>query len=167
MSFFWLDRSMHQNSFKFKMKLLPIEVEEASNSEYRRNPECIEILNVYPGFYARVGFVKPWVGYFASGDDDEIIGCGGFKGRPVNGKVEIAYGTFKSYQGRGVATEICRQLVVLAIQTDRSTRITARTLMEPNASTRVLKKNGFEFIGIVYDEEDGNVWEWEFKKTDA
>jgi len=89
MSFFWLNHLMHQNSFKFKMKLLPIEVEEASNSEYRRNPECIEILNVYPGFYARVGFVKPWVGYFASGDDDEIIGCGGFKGSPVNGKVEI------------------------------------------------------------------------------
>jgi len=149
------------------MKLLPIEVDDVSNSEYRGNPECIEILDVYPVYYARVGFMKPWIGYFASGDNDEIVGCGGFKGSPVKGKVEIAYGTFKNYQGRGVATEICRQLVLLAIQTDSSIRITARTLMEPNASTRVLKKNGFEFMGIVYDEEDGDVWEWELRKTDA
>ena len=144
------------------MKLLPIEIDEALNSEYRNNTECIEILNVYPGFYERVGFTKPWIGYFATTDSGEIIGCGGFKGRPVNGKVEIAYGTFENYQGNGVATEICKQLVSLSIRTDPSVRITARTLMEPNASTRVLKNNGFEFIGIVYDAEDGNVWEWEF-----
>jgi RimJ/RimL family protein N-acetyltransferase len=146
------------------MKLIPIEVDEALNSEYRSNPECIDILDVYPGFYERVGFIKPWIGYFATGDDGEIIGCGGFKGRPLNGKVEIAYGTFKNYEGRGVATEICKQLVSLSIRSDPSVRIMARTLMEPNASTRVLKKNGFEFIGIVYDVEDGNVWEWEFKR---
>jgi len=146
------------------MKLIPIEVDEALNSGFRSNPECIEILNVYPSFYQRVGFIKPWIGYFATGDNDEIIGCGGFKGKPVNSKVELAYGTFKNYQGRGVATEICRQLVSLSLQTDLSIRIIARTWMEPNASTRVLKKNGFEFIGIVYDEEDGNVWEWEFKR---
>ena len=97
------------------MKLIPIEVDEALNSEYRSNPECIDILDVYPGFYERVGFIKPWIGYFATGDDGEIIGCGGFKGRPLNGKVEIAYGTFKNYEGRGVATEICKQLVSLSI----------------------------------------------------
>ena len=97
------------------MKLIPIEVDEALNSEYRSNPECIDILDVYPGFYERVGFIKPWIGYFATWHNDEIIGCGGFKGRPLNGKVEIAYGTFKNYEGRGVATEICRQLVSLSI----------------------------------------------------
>ena len=146
------------------MILLPIEVDESSTSLYRSNPDCVEVLDVYPGFYKRVGFIKPWIGYFATLDGKEIIGCGGFKGRPVNGKVEIAYGTFKKYEGQGVATGICRQLVLLSIQTDPSIRVTARTLMEPNASTRVLKKNGFEFAGMVYDEEDGNVWEWELKK---
>lgn len=28
-----------------------------------------------------------------------------------------------------------------------------------------LKKNGFECLGFVVDEEDGNVLEWEFKST--
>jgi len=37
--------------------------------------------------------------------------------------------------------------------------------LETNASTQVLKKNGFECTGIVSDEEDGNVWEWELKKA--
>ena len=59
------------------MKLIPIEVDEALNSRFRSNPECIEILNVYPGFYQRVCFIKPWIGYFATGHTDEIIGCGG------------------------------------------------------------------------------------------
>ena len=149
------------------MTLLPIEIDEASNSGFRNNAECVEVLNVYPGFYERVGFIKPWIGYFATPDGAEIIGCGGFKGKPVNGKVEIAYGTFKKYEGRGMATEICKQLVLLARQTDPSIRVTARTLMETNASTRVLKKNGFEFTGIVNDDDDGDVWEWELKKVPA
>ena len=65
-----------------------------------------------------MGFIKPWIGYFATMDGNEIIGCGGFKGKPVAGKVEIAYGTFKNYKGMGVATEICRQLVLLSLKTD-------------------------------------------------
>ena len=146
------------------MTLLPIEIDETSNAGFNNNPECVEVMNVYPGFYKRIGFIKPWIGYFATLDGNEVIGCGGFKGKPVEGRVEIAYGTFKNYEGRGIATEICRQLVLLSLQTDPSLRITARTLMETNASTQVLKKNGFEFIGVVYDEEDGNVWEWELRK---
>ncbi|MGZ5135172.1 MAG: GNAT family N-acetyltransferase, partial [Flavitalea sp.] len=77
---------------------------------------------------------------------------------------EIAYGTFKKYEGQGFGTEICRQLVSLSLQTDPSIRITARTFLESNASTTILIRNGFECIGIVYDEEDGDVWEWEFQK---
>ena len=35
--------------------------------------------------------------------------------------------------------------------------------MEENASTKVLKKNSYEFVGVVIDPEDGEVWEWKFK----
>jgi len=147
------------------MILLPIDIDDTLNSDFKNNPECVEVLNVYPGFYERIGFIKPWIGYFATLDGNEIIGCGGFKGKPVEGRVEIAYGTFKNYEGRGVATEICRLLVLVSLQTDPSLRITARTFLETNASTQVLKKNGFECTGIVSDEEDGNVWEWELKKA--
>ena len=145
------------------MKLLPIDMDETQNLQFRENPECLEVLTAYPGYYKKVGYNKPWIGYFATIDGKEMIGCGGYKGKPKDGKIEIAYGTFKKYEGRGTGTEICRQLVLLSLQTDPSIRITARTFLENNASTRILKRNGFECVGIVFDEEDGDVWEWELK----
>jgi hypothetical protein len=33
-------------------------------------------------------------------------------------------------------------------------------LPEENFSTKILKKNGFKFSGVVNDAEDGDVWEW-------
>lgn len=146
------------------MQLLPIEIEEAKNTAFRKNAECIEVLKVYPGYYEKVGYNKPWIGYFAINDADEIVGAAGYKGKPKDGKVEIAYGTFEKYRGQGIGTDICRQLVLLSLQADPSIRITARTFPDGDASMKILKKNGFECLGIVYDEEDGNVFEWEFKK---
>ncbi|MGZ8537921.1 MAG: GNAT family N-acetyltransferase [Flavisolibacter sp.] len=145
------------------MQFLPIDIDESKNLQFSYHPECLQVLNVYPGYYNRVGYNKPWIGYFATIDGKEIIGCGGFKGKPKEGKVEVAYGTFKNHERKGFGTEICRQLVLLSLQSDPTIRITARTLMENNASTQILKKNGFKFNGIVFDEEDGDVWEWELK----
>ncbi len=34
--------------------------------------------------------------------------------------------------------------------------------MEENASVKVLRKNNYEFTGVVTDPEDGDVWEWKF-----
>jgi [ribosomal protein S5]-alanine N-acetyltransferase len=146
------------------VKLLPIDIDTTSNARFNANPECVEVLNVYPGYYNKVGYNLPWIGYFATDDDIEIIGCGGFKGKPRNGTIEIAYATFKKFQGKGIGTEICRQLVLLALRTDPSIRITARTLPEKSASTGILQRNGFKHLGVVFDEDDGDVWEWEYQK---
>jgi len=146
------------------MLLLPIDTDQTKNVKFKENPECVPILNVYPDFYQRVGYNKPWIGYFVTIDRDEIVGAGGYKGKPREGKVEIAYGTFKRYEGQGIGTEICRQLVLLSQNTDPAIRITARTLQDGYASIKILKKNGFECSGIVHDEEDGEVLEWELKK---
>ena len=146
------------------MLLLPIDTDQTKNVRFKENPECVPILNVYPDFYQRVGYNKPWIGYFVTIDRDEIVGAGGYKGKPRQGKVEIAYGTFKRYEGQGIGTEICRQLVLLSQNTDPAIRITARTLQDGYASIKILKKNGFECSGIVHDEEDGEVLEWELKK---
>jgi ribosomal-protein-alanine N-acetyltransferase len=147
------------------MTLLPIELDVSLNNKFSENPECAAILSVYPDYYNRVGFNKPWIGYFATIDGVGIIGCGGFKGQPQEGKIEIAYGTFKNFEGQGIGTEICRQLVLLSLQTDPSIKIKARTLMEINGSTTILERNGFKCLGIVFDKEDGDVWEWEFQNT--
>jgi len=37
-------------------------------------------------------------------------------------------------------------------------------LPENNASAGILKRNGFIMGGKVWDEEDGDVWEWFYKK---
>jgi RimJ/RimL family protein N-acetyltransferase len=98
-------------------------------------------------------------------DGNALVGTAGFKGKPKEGKVEIAYGTFKNYEGQGIGTEICRQLVLLALQSDPDVRITARTLQDGHASMAILKKNGFKYMGVVWDEEDGDVLEWELPRN--
>ena len=39
--------------------------------------------------------------------------------------------------------------------------------MEENHSARILRKNAFEWLGIVNDPDDGDVWEWEYKRNDV
>lgn len=113
-------------------------------------------------YYKVIGFTQPWIGYFAI-KDKRVVGTGGYKGAPKNQTVEIAYSTFPDFEGQGIGTEICYALVELAQQTNASIRITARTLPEWNASTRILQKNQFVCLGSVIDPEDGEVWEWEHK----
>ena len=147
------------------MKLLPIDIDETKNAHFLENRECLAALEVYPDYYKRVGYNPPWIGYFVADDKNEMVGCGGYKGKPKVDTVEIAYGTFKKFEGQGVGTQICRQLVLLSLQTDPAIKIRARTLPENHASIGILKRNGFECLGLVYDEDDGDVLEWAFKKN--
>ena len=110
-------------------------------------------------FYNRVGYVPPWMGYYVK-HDNELVASVGFKGPPVNGMIEIAYGVFEPFQRKGIGTAVCKMLVDLAIKTDPSIKITARTFAASNFSTRILEKNNFYFNGPVMDPEDGEVWEW-------
>jgi [ribosomal protein S5]-alanine N-acetyltransferase len=145
------------------MQLLPIKQTTEENIDFINDPACNETLNMTIAFYKRVGFNPPWIGYYAE-ENGELIGSAAFKGKPINNTVEIAYNTFENHQHQGIGTRICKQLVELAMATDPSVRITARTLPEKNYSTRILEKNNFILLGFVTDPEDGEVWEWEFKK---
>lgn len=96
------------------------------------------------------------------------VGDCGYKGPPDSEScVEIAYGLAPNYRGRGYATEAARALVNYAFGTGCVRLIRAHTLPEPNASTRVLTKCGFQYIGEVVDPEDGLVWRWEKHQTVA
>lgn len=144
------------------MELIAIQPEPQHNEEFASNPLCGEMLPMTIDFYKRVGFRPPWISYCAR-VDGKLVGVAGFKGKPVNNTVEIAYGTFEPFQNKGIGVQICRQLVALSLATDPLVRITARTLPENNFSSRVLQKNGFIRLGMVQDPEDGDVWEWEYK----
>jgi ribosomal-protein-alanine N-acetyltransferase len=106
----------------------------------------------------------PWVHGFAvvHRERGSVIGSAGFKGPPDDeGMVEIAYGIVPAFQGRGYATEAAQALVAYAFGSGRVSLVRAHTLSTPNASTRVLAKCGFHFVGEVEDPEDGRVWRWE------
>ncbi len=104
-----------------------------------------------------------WGGYLAIDEGaGSVVGTCAFKTPPsVDGTVEIAYFTFPSFEGRGYATAMARNLIDMAHGSPDVKRIIARTLPETNASTMVLKKVGMRLAGEVTDPEDGKVWEWE------
>lgn len=123
------------------------------------SPDCQQLINAMNEYYPKIGFVKPWIGYFAL-KNTQVVGTGGFTGKPKDGKVEIAYWTFTAFEGQGIASFVCKQLITIAKAADPAIVITAKTAPEKNASTAILEKNGFTFIEIVQDEEIGDAWLW-------
>jgi RimJ/RimL family protein N-acetyltransferase len=110
------------------------------------------------------GAADPWVWGFAVVElaAQAVVGTVGFKGPPdETGVVEIAYGIVPSREGQGFATEAATAVIELAVTDSRVRWIQAHTQPEANASTHVLKKCRFEFVGEVTDPVDGQVWRWE------
>ncbi len=147
------------------MRLIPIRQEETENTALINNALCRDTVFMTMDFYKRAGYKEPWIGYIVQ-KGEEFVGAGGFKGVPINGFVEIAYGTFENYTQKGVGTTICNLLVRLATEADSSLIITARTMPGSIASEKILLKNAFHLMGIVNDPEDGNVNEWIYNKVD-
>jgi RimJ/RimL family protein N-acetyltransferase len=122
---------------------------------------------VSPDWLARVkssNSADPWTHGFAvvQRTSGAVVGMCAYKGPPgADRTVEIAYGINPQYQGRGYATEVARALVGFAFGSGGVAIVCAHTRPEENASTHVLTKCGFEFIGEVMDPEDGLVWRWE------
>ena len=148
------------------MHLVPIKEHLSENIGICNHPDCQEIIEMTVAYYQKIGFTPPWIGYLVI-HSEEIVGSGGFKGKPKNGVVEIAYGTFEKSRNQGIGSQICKLLVDLSLTSDPAVIITARTLPEHNFSTKILAKNNFKYIGIVHDPEDGDVWEWHFQSAFA
>ncbi len=146
------------------MKLLPVKQTIEENQAFQGYPDCAESLMPAINFFNTIGYNPPWIGYYAEKDGQLVGSCAVFKKNPQDGLVEIAYGTFPQFQNQGVASEMCRLLVQLTLETDSTLKITAHTLPEENYSTHILSKNGFELEGTIWDEEDGDIWEWVYKK---
>ena len=140
------------------MQLIPIKENIYENTAFIDSADCADSLFMTVEFFKKIGYHPPWIGYYAQ-TDEGLVGSAAYKGKPVNGKVEIAYGTFPNHRNKGIGAEICRQLVLLSLQTDPSLVITARTLPQESYSTKILKKNNFRLLGSVQDPEDGEVWE--------
>lgn len=123
-------------------------------------PVAVEVLEGTAALYQATGFSPPWIGYLAF-EDGVCVGTCAFKERPDARGAEIAYFTFPGHEGRGVATRMAHELIVLAARTAPGLPLRAQTLPEENASTAVLRKLAFTLIGPVEHPEDGIVWEWQ------
>jgi ribosomal-protein-alanine N-acetyltransferase len=119
-----------------------------------------QVALAYKQLYLVVGFAPPWIGYLVQ-ENEVCVGSCGFKGPPVNKRVEIAYFAFPEHEGRGFATQMARELLRIVSEADAEVIATAQTLPRESASTAILKKLGFVLIGTVNDPEDGEVWEWQ------
>jgi [ribosomal protein S5]-alanine N-acetyltransferase len=145
------------------MKLLPIKQTIEENPQFKDHPDCQESLLMTIKFFNKIGYNPPWIGYYAEKNGQLVGTCAVFRRIPAEGVAEIAYGTFPQFQNQGIASEMCQQLLTLTLETDPSLIIIAHTLPEENYSTRILRKNGFELLGAIWDEEDGEIWKWVYK----
>jgi ribosomal-protein-alanine N-acetyltransferase len=120
--------------------------------------------------YERTGFVRPWISYLAT-SGPLIVGICAFAAPPKKrGRVEIAYHTFKPFEGQGIATMMVSELVKIARTADPDMEVFAQTVAQGNASNATLRKVGFEFVGEFPHTEVGRVWEWRLspvKKAEA
>lgn len=121
--------------------------------------ECQQLFDIYQDYYKSKGFVIPWVAYFIM-SHGAVVGTCSFTEKPKNGIVEIAYWTFKEFEGKGVASFACKALLEIAQKTDPKVVISAKTAPEHNASSKILQKNGFTFKQLVQDDEIGDAWLW-------
>lgn len=137
--------------------------------EDKANPDfasagCQQVLLMYEEYYPKTGFELPWVAYWTS-RNEQITGCCSFVNKPSDNMVEIAYWTFKEYEGQGIATEACRELVKIALEANPAVDIIAKTEPQLNASTKILERNNFTFTGIVQDDDIGDAWLWTYNKS--
>jgi RimJ/RimL family protein N-acetyltransferase len=141
------------------MELRVIELNTDKSANLYASDDCQTLLNSYDDYYKIIGFNPPWIGYFII-RDHTIVGTCGFTGKPQEGKVEIAYWTFSAFEGQGIASFACKELVSISQKNDANITVTANTAPEENASTKILKNNGFQFTGMVQDHEIGDAWLW-------
>jgi len=146
------------------MKLRILHLNEDKSDKLFASSDTQTLLEIYEDYYPKIGFNLPWVSYLII-QQNKVVGSCGFTGQPIDGKVEIAYWTFKEFEGQGIASFACKELISISQNTDSKITITAKTAPENNASTQILKNNNFIFTEIVQDEEIGTSWLWTLKTS--
>ena len=69
------------------------------------------------------------------------------------------------FEGRGFGTTMVSELLIRARGADPNVEVFAHTLAEHNASSAILRKLGFEFVGEMNHPEQGAIWEWRRKSA--
>lgn len=91
-----------------------------------------------------------------------LLGGCTFKGSPIEGEVEIAYGVATPARGRGIATEAVRQLLRLATGEGSVRTVIAEILPSNIASCRLVSRLGFSEGETFVDEDGETVVRWTY-----
>jgi RimJ/RimL family protein N-acetyltransferase len=84
--------------------------------------------------------------------DHIMVGDICFVGEPdQNGEIEIGYGTYEEFRGRGFMTEAVGRIIQWAKEQPKVKSVFASTTKDNVPSYSVLEKNGFIHIGEVDD----------------
>lgn len=103
--------------------------------------------------YAKAETGEPWRIQWLIVADGLASGTIGFKGDPVQGRLEVGYGVVSSQRGRGVATSALAQLLALLEGTEFI--VGAETAAWNLASQSVLRHLGFAEVGRRFDRDEG------------
>lgn len=143
-----------------KVVLEPIPLLIDKSKAIFASEDCQTLISMWEGFYPIVGYNPPWIGYFVK-REGEIVGTCSLIGPPAKDEAEISYWTFQKFEGQGISTASCQELIKIAKKANLAIRIFAKTAPEKNASTTILERNGFKFTKVVQDDEIGDAWRWE------
>jgi [ribosomal protein S5]-alanine N-acetyltransferase len=95
--------------------------------------------------------------------DNNMIGDACFKGEPnASGEIEIGYGTYDEFQGKGFMTEMVASMVTWAKMQLLVKAVIASTNKTNTASFRVLQKNNFMKVG-----ETDTEFHWKLELDDS
>ncbi|HEV7958948.1 MAG TPA: GNAT family N-acetyltransferase [Acidimicrobiales bacterium] len=101
----------------------------------------------------------PWRSSWLILVDGLVAGTVGFKGEPIDHRLDVGYGVVPSRRGQGVATAALAQL--LAMVEERDLTIRAETATSNVASEMVLRHFGFTEVARRVDLEDVDLIVWE------
>lgn len=122
-------------------------------------PDILDICHATAAHYAHIGYEPPWIGYVAL-EGERAVGSGALIAHRAERRVELAYFTLAALEGRGYATRTAIELIRVARAADPEAALFAKTAPEENASTKILRRLGFEHAGIVRDDDIGEAWAW-------
>jgi len=89
-------------------------------------------------------------------EEDRMVGDVCFVGEPdADGEIEIGYGTYEAYRGKGYMTEAVACMISWAKRQDHVKAIFAETAKDNPASWHILLKNHFDKVG-----EDESIFYW-------
>lgn len=92
--------------------------------------------------------------------DDRIVGSCGFKGAPVQGRVEIGYGVSPQARQQGHASRAVADLIAIAADSLQVRSVLAQVNPDNLASTRVVQRLGFTAWGRQLDHEGEMLVQW-------